>query len=274
MGGIIGAANRSGGMAALGPLVVGYIKDSFLSQLITFFFGFLIFMDDYGNTLIVGNTIRPITDTMRLSREKLSFLVDCTSAPIASIVPVSTWVSFELALINQAIKSIGYDSESAYTLFLNSIGKSFYAWSAPVRKSSRGPARNRRDAWSNPTHCLIAHRFMLSMVLGSILVQRDWGPMYRAELRARKGDGVAVFDDMGGSEDDIDAHNEDLEMTVKPKRGIPHRAMNAILPFAGIIMAFLPLLFYSGARQAKTIGSDSVRKTRSRRWRRRGTSRR
>ena len=73
---------------------------------------------------------------------------------------VSTWVSFELALINQAIKSIGYDSESAYTLFLNSIGKSFYAW------------------------------FMLSMVLGSILVQRDWGPMYRAELRARRGDGV------------------------------------------------------------------------------------
>ena len=44
LGGIIGAANRSGGMAALGPLVVGYIKDSFLSQLITFFFGFLIFM--------------------------------------------------------------------------------------------------------------------------------------------------------------------------------------------------------------------------------------
>ena len=92
LGGIIGAANRSGGMAALGPLVIGYIKDSFLSQLITFFFGFLIFMDDYGNTLIVGNTIRPITDTMRLSREKLSFLVDCTSAPIASIVPVSTCV--------------------------------------------------------------------------------------------------------------------------------------------------------------------------------------
>ena len=81
-----------GGMAALGPLVIGYIKDSFLSQLITFFFGFLIFMDDYGNTLIVGNTIRPITDTMRLSREKLSFLVDCTSAPIASIVPVSICV--------------------------------------------------------------------------------------------------------------------------------------------------------------------------------------
>ena len=45
LGGIIGAANRSGGMAALGPLVIGYIKDSFLSQLITFFFGFLIFMD-------------------------------------------------------------------------------------------------------------------------------------------------------------------------------------------------------------------------------------
>ncbi len=63
---------------------------------------------------------------------------------------------------------------------------------------------------------------------------------------------------MGGSEDDIDAHNEDLEMTVKPKRGIPHRAMNAILPFAGIIMAFLPLLFYSGARQAKTIGNENT----------------
>ena len=63
---------------------------------------------------------------------------------------------------------------------------------------------------------------------------------------------------MGGSEDDIDEHHEDLEMTVKPKRGIPHRAMNAILPFAGIIMAFLPLLFYSGARQAKTAGNENT----------------
>ena len=130
-------------------------------------FGFVVFFDDYGNTLIVGNSIRPTTDYMRLSREKLSFLVDCTApapharlptaratrpptgtaAPIASLMPISTWVAFEVSRIEASLRTIGYTDESAYGLFLDSISKRFYAW------------------------------FMLAMVLGSILLSRDWGPM-------------------------------------------------------------------------------------------------
>jgi len=215
LGGVIGAANRSGGMAALAPIAINYIKDSMLSQLVVFCFGFVVFFDDYGNTLIVGNSIRPITDYMRLSREKLSFLVDCTSAPIASLMPISTWVAFEVDRIDQALNSIGYDDESAYNLFLDSIPKRFYAW------------------------------FMLAMVLGCIFLSRDWGPMYAAELRARRGDGVAPqdpnFDEKAA---------EDIAGGVPPKKGIPHRWYNAFLPFFGLVAAFIPLLFYSGARQS------------------------
>lgn len=47
---------------------------------------------DYANTLIVGSTFRPIMDQMLISREKLAFLVDATSAPIASISPISSWI--------------------------------------------------------------------------------------------------------------------------------------------------------------------------------------
>jgi Na+/H+ antiporter NhaC len=216
LGGVIGAANKSGGMKALGDKAVVLIKDSFLAQLVVFLFGFVVFMDDYGNTLIVGNNMRPITDRMRLSREKLSFLVDCTSAPIASLTPLSTWISFELGLINQQLDAIGYDDESGFTLFLDSIPKRFYAW------------------------------FMLAMVLGSILLQRDWGPMYDAELRARKGEGVAPPDPTMTEED----YEEMLGGGVKPKKDIPYRAWNAVVPFFGMVAAFIPLLFYSGARQA------------------------
>ena len=151
---------------------------------------------------------------MRLSREKLSFLVDCTSAPIAGLMPISTWIAYELQQIGTNLDAIGYTDESAYNLFLDSISKRFYAW------------------------------FMLTMVLGSIFIGRDFGPMYTAELRARSGKGVAPADA------NLDDDTDHLAAGVPPKKGVPQRWWNAFLPFAGLVGAFIPLLFYSGARQA------------------------
>ena len=59
----------------------------------------VIFFDDYANTLVAGASMRPLTDACVVSREKLAFIVDATAAPIASIVPIRSWVGFEIPLI-------------------------------------------------------------------------------------------------------------------------------------------------------------------------------
>src|SRR5690606_40483489 len=67
--------------------------------------GTAIFFDDYANTLIVGNTMRPVTDRLRVSREKLAYIVDSTAAPIAAIALLSTWVGFEISLIGDSLRT-------------------------------------------------------------------------------------------------------------------------------------------------------------------------
>ena len=62
--------------------------------------------DDYANVLLAGETMRPLLDSLFVSREKLAFIVDATAAPIASISPVSSWVGFEIGLIEDEIKRI------------------------------------------------------------------------------------------------------------------------------------------------------------------------
>merc|ERR1719242_2586718 len=107
--------------------------------------------------------MRTVTDTMHLSREKLSFIVDCTASPIAGLMPLSTWIAYELSLIRDASMSIGYTQETEYVIFISSIGKRFYAW------------------------------FMLFFVFWNAILNVDWGFMYYAEKRARAAeDGSGV----------------------------------------------------------------------------------
>ncbi|MEZ5196957.1 MAG: hypothetical protein R2764_11285 [Bacteroidales bacterium] len=75
-----------------------------------------IFFDDYANTLVVGNTMRPVTDRLRISREKLSYIVDSTAAPIASIAFVTTWIGAELSYIQDGISTLGIN-ETPYDVF-------------------------------------------------------------------------------------------------------------------------------------------------------------
>ena len=78
-----------------------YATSSRSAQLITFSIGCLVFFDDYANVLLAGETMRPLTDMLFVSREKLAFIVDGTSAPIASLTPVSSWVGYEISLIQE-----------------------------------------------------------------------------------------------------------------------------------------------------------------------------
>ena len=101
--------------------------------------------------------MRKITDKLKISRAKLAFLVDSTAAPIACIALITTWVGFQLGMIDASIKQIDAITESAYLIYLNSIAYSFY----PI--------------------------FMLVFVMTIAGSGRDFAAMYKYETEARIG---------------------------------------------------------------------------------------
>ena len=155
MGGMVGVISRAGVMHGLIHLVTPWAKDRRRGQLTAWLAGLFIFFDDYANSIVLGNTLRAFSDRLRISREKLAFLVDATAAPVAGIAPLSTWVAIELLQINEGLKNAGVAdqdvSSQAFELFLWSIPYRFYA------------------LW------------MLAFIPLVAITLRDFGPMRRAE---------------------------------------------------------------------------------------------
>src|SRR5690606_17410885 len=120
MGGIVGVAAGAGGTVGIVQLVSRFAKTPRSSALATWVMGMFVFFDDYASSLLVGNTMRPITDAVRISREKLSYIVDSTAAPIASLALVSTWIGFEVSQLGDAMKAAGF-SQDPYSVFVQGI---------------------------------------------------------------------------------------------------------------------------------------------------------
>jgi hypothetical protein len=122
IGGMVGIITRNGGMASIVRVVVSRAKTAIGGQVSVWLMGLMVFFDDYANTLVVGNTARPITDHLKISREKLAYIVDSTAAPVVCLALVTTWIGYQVSLIDQAMKGIdGLAGTTAYSLFLNSI---------------------------------------------------------------------------------------------------------------------------------------------------------
>jgi len=155
IGGMVHIITRNGGMRGIVNYLSKYAKTRKSGQFITWFLGVSIFFDDYANTLVVGNTMRPVADRLKISREKLAYLVDSTAAPIASIALITTWVGAELSYIQDGIKQLNLD-ETPYLVFLHSLQYSFY----PI--------------------------FTLAFILILIYSGKDFGPMRKAELLIQK----------------------------------------------------------------------------------------
>ncbi|MEZ4885564.1 MAG: Na+/H+ antiporter NhaC family protein [Chitinophagales bacterium] len=207
IGGMVAIISRNGGMAGVVNGLSKLSSSARSSQLVTWLMGIAIFFDDYANTLVVGNTMRSLTDKYRVSREKLAYIVDSTAAPVAAIALITTWIGAELSYIGDVTGTLGI-AESPYSIFVNSLQYSFY----PL--------------------------FTLIFVLFIALTNRDFGPMYTAEMRARTTG--KVFDMGLGDGEDIEI--EDLN----PIKNAPYRAMNAILPVLVIIVGTLVGLWYTG----------------------------
>jgi len=154
VGGLIGLICLSGGAQAFVKSVTNKVKTSRGGQVTAWLFGLIIFFDDYANSAIVGNAFRAVSDKLRMSREKLSFIVDATSAPVASIALISTWIGYQVGLIGDAIQGTSV-TMTPYSIFLHSIPYSFYSI------------------------------FALILVLAIALSGRDYGPMLKAEYRTR-----------------------------------------------------------------------------------------
>ena len=217
-GGLIGVISANGGMKGMVEMAARYATSNKKGQLTTMAMGILIFFDDYANTLLVGNMMRPFTDNARISREKLSYLVDSTAAPVASLAVISTWSIFQMSLLDVPFAQFGI-TENPYFIFLNSIPYSFY--------------------------CLLTLVFMLI----NILTAREFGPMLRAEQRARRtGDVLAP-----GAQ----PLSDPTLMTEGTKTGATHWS-NALVPVSLVILVTALGLFFTG-KDALGPGSYSLR---------------
>ncbi len=120
LGAIVALMNKSGGSAAFGRWAEKHIKSRVGAQLATVALGVLIFVDDYFNCLTVGSVMRPVTDKFKVSRSKLSYLIDATAAPICIIAPISSWAAAVAGFVSE--EQIG-----GLELFIRAIPYNFYA---------------------------------------------------------------------------------------------------------------------------------------------------
>lgn len=200
IGGMVAIISRNGGMAGIVQELSHYAKTTRSSQFITWLLGVAIFFDDYANTLIVGNTMRSVTDRFRISREKLAYIVDSTAAPVSAVAFITTWIGAELGYIDDGISGLaGFDANmTPYAIFISSLKYSFY----PV--------------------------LTLIFILMLIYTRRDFGTMYHAEKRARETGEVSKKTASVTEESDM----EDLQ----PVKGAPLKWYNAFFPVVLVIL--------------------------------------
>ncbi|MDA3865955.1 MAG: Na+/H+ antiporter NhaC family protein [Salinivirgaceae bacterium] len=155
IGAVVQLIRKNGGMHGLVSRLARKVTTPRKGLFLTWLLGILIFFDDYANTLVVGNTVRPVTDRLKISREKLAYIVDSTAAPVACLAFVTTWIGVELSYIQEGLNQLPTEI-SPYQLFLQSLPYRFYPF------------------------------LTLFFILLVIFQQRDFGPMYQAERKARE----------------------------------------------------------------------------------------
>lgn len=209
IGGLIALMTKMGGAKAVANALSKKAKGPISTQVITWILGVLLFFDDYANSLIVGPVMRPVTDEKKVSREKLSFIVDATAAPIAGIALISTWVGYEVGLIKDGYEAIGQEV-NAYSIFVETIPYRFY------------------------------NILMLLFVLCTAVMLKEFGPMLTAERRARK------YDENNLEELNPSASNSSEIDEMEPAEGVHLSIWNAIVPIGTLIVVAIVGFYLNG----------------------------
>lgn len=203
----------AGGLHGVVQWLSQFARGQRSTQFVTYLMGLLMFIDDYANTMIVGTAMRPVTDAMKISREKLAFIVDSTSAPVAGIALISTWVGYEVSQMVGVAETLNIES-NGYELLFDALPYRFY--------------------------CIL----MLVFVLCTILFNRDFGPMARAQERAKKEGKVAADDALPMTSDTFSRAEPSDEAKVK--------ALTAVLPIGTLFVLLLGGIWIDGGGMAKT----------------------
>lgn len=127
LGAMVGVLEAGGGMRALIGRLARNVRSRRGGQTLITSLGLGIFFDDYANTLLVGGTMRTTADRFGISRAKLAYLVDSTSAPVAGLAPISTWVVTEISFVASGLALISATDASAFSLFMATLPYRFYA---------------------------------------------------------------------------------------------------------------------------------------------------
>jgi Na+/H+ antiporter NhaC len=210
--GMVGVVSKMGGTRGLVNLISGFASTGRKVQVTVASMGLAIFFDDYANTVVVGSTAKPLTDRAKLSRAKLAYLVDSTSAPIAGVAIISTWIGYEVGLLDSLLGYLSAFTElpkDGYGLFFEMLPMRFY--------------------------CI----FALLLVFVIAASGRDFGPMLRAESRAYHLGDLGIEKD--GSEIDSDVLSQETP------ENIPERWFNGAIPIMTVIGFIVGCIYYVGS---------------------------
>ncbi|TVR65881.1 MAG: Na+/H+ antiporter NhaC family protein [Gemmatimonadales bacterium] len=222
LGGMVGVMARSGGTQGIVDALEKLATTRRRAQLFAWLSAAFIFFDDYANTLIRGNALRPMTDRLQISREKLAYVVDSTAAPLAVSAVITTWIGFQITQVRDSLGTLAAQTpdptraaelqagaDNAFLIVLHSIPYLFY----PI--------------------------LALFFVLMIIVMKRDFGAMYHAERRAYSGGGLI----RPGAQPASDPTSAGLQ----PPADAPRRWVNAAIPVLTVIGVALAGLWGTGA---------------------------
>ncbi len=219
LGGMVGVVSRTGGTRALVEAIGRKAHSRRSGMLTAWASGLVVFFDDYANCLLVGNTVRPFTDELRVSREKLAYIVDSTAAPIATVALVSTWVGYQIGIFEDVFADAAFGVTSGYDLFLRMLPYSFYSF------------------------------FTIGFVFFIAWSRRDFGPMLAAERRAFR-DGHLV---RPGGQPLMDRELTDMA----PADHSRAHWMTAVVPVVAVIVIVVGGLYVSGVTALGAAAGDA-----------------
>ena len=177
LGVVVALVNKCGGSYAFGTWAEKHVKTKTGALLATFALGCLIFIDDYFNCLTVGSVMRPVTDAKKISRAKLSYIIDATAAPICMIAPISSWA----AAVSDFASGTGLNG---YELFIKAIPYNFYSL------------------------------LTIAFVVMSVAMKVDFGPMKLHEKNAENGDLFTTGDRVAAEADATDAKGKLIDLVL------------------------------------------------------------
>ncbi|MGC9372185.1 MAG: Na+/H+ antiporter NhaC family protein [Thermovirgaceae bacterium] len=207
MGGLVGIMKVGGGIDAIVQWITRRIAGAKSAMAFTELAGFFIFFEDYVNTLVVGTTMSPITGKYKISKEKLSYIVDSTAAPIACIAGISSWIAYMVGQIGTQFSDLGI-TLSPYVTYIKSIPFILYNLAA------------------------------LALLTFVVFSGRDFGPMLAAERRARR-EGKILRD---GAKPLINPN----QVEEGPGEHTPRRVINFALPLLLLVGLIFLLLLVTG----------------------------